>query len=354
MLYALYEIFNFKFFSYITVRAGAGFFVAFLLTAMLMPRYILFAKRRRRAQPILADAPKAHQAKNHTPTMGGLVFAGAALAAILLTADLANRYVQLGFLTIAAFAFIGFLDDSGKVLKADNKAGLTPRGKLALQGGFGLIIAALIYFYSHLDGTFYLPFMKRPFCDLGTFAICLWALVLVASSNAVNLTDGLDGLATVPAIFAVLTLGVFAYLTGNAVFSGYLLLPKFIGVGELVVLVAAFVGALLGFLWYNCYPAQVFMGDTGSLCIGGFVGFLAVCVKAELLLFVVGFVFVIETLSVILQVGSFKLRKKRIFRMAPLHHHFEMKGWSENKIIVRFWIIALLTNLIALAMLKIR
>ncbi len=354
MLYWLFELTNIKLFSYITVRSGFAFFLAFSLTAFLMPRYILFAKRRRRSQPILADAPKSHQSKNHTPTMGGLIFVAATILAVLASVNLANRYAQLGLLTLLLFALIGFIDDRGKVLCHDNKAGLTPRGKLALQGSFSLLIAALIYFYSHVDGSFLLPFFKRPFCDLGIFAVFFWAVVMVSASNAVNLTDGLDGLATVPAIFAILTLGIFAYFMGNAFYSNYLLLPKFIGVGELVILVAAFVGALLGFLWYNCFPAQVFMGDTGSLAIGGFVGFLAICTKSELLLFVVGFVFVIETLSVILQVGSFKLRGKRIFRMAPLHHHFEMKGWSENKIIIRFWMIALLANLFALAVLKLR
>ena len=176
----------------------------------------------------------------------------------------------------------------------------------------------------------------------------------MAASNAVNLTDGLDGLASVPSVFAIFTLGVFAYLMGNAVYSGYLLLPKIIGVGELAILASAMIGALLGFLWFNCYPAEVFMGDSGSLAIGAFIGYLGVATKSEILLVIIGFVFVMETMSVILQVGSFKIRKKRIFLMAPLHHHFEMKGWSENKIIVRFWTIALLANLIAMAVLKLR
>lgn len=189
---------------------------------------------------------------------------------------------------------------------------------------------------------------------MGIFALGFWTLVLVASSNAVNLTDGLDGLATVPSIFALLTLSVFLYVVGNAVASEYLLFPKNIGVGEVIIISSAFVGALVGFLWFNCYPAEVFMGDSGSLSMGAFIGYTAIISKNEFLLILVGFVFVLETLSVILQVGSFKTRKKRIFLMAPIHHHFEIKGWAENKIIVRFWIIALLANIIALTALKIR
>ncbi|MFW5607470.1 MAG: phospho-N-acetylmuramoyl-pentapeptide-transferase, partial [Campylobacter hyointestinalis] len=202
--------------------------------------------------------------------------------------------------------------------------------------------------------NFYIPFYKHPVLDMSYFVILFWILVLVSASNAVNLTDGLDGLATVPSIFALVTLGVFAYLMGNAVYSSYLLLPKFAGVGELLILATAMIGAMLGFLWFNCYPAEVFMGDSGSLSIGAFIGYMGIATKNEILLIIIGFVFVMETMSVILQVGSFKIRKKRIFLMAPIHHHFEIKGWNENKIIIRFWMIALLANLIALTALKLR
>ncbi len=354
MFYYLYEFTNLKLLSYITVRAGAAFFFAFGLCVFLMPVFIRWAKRKHASQPIYELAPENHKKKNHTPTMGGLVFVASTIVAILLTAHIGDHYVQCGIYAITLFALIGFIDDRAKILGASNHAGLSPRAKFALQWIFAFFVAGMVYAHSDLNSAFYLPFVKTPLFDMSFFAIPFWALVMVAASNSVNLTDGLDGLATVPAAFALITLGIFAYLVGNTVYANYLLLPKFIGVGELVILVSAFVGALLGFLWYNCYPAQVFMGDTGSLSIGGFMGFMAICTKNELLLLVIGFVFVIETLSVILQVGSFKLRKKRIFLMAPLHHHFEMKGWSENKIIIRFWTIALLANLIALAVLKLR
>ena len=222
-----------------------------------------------------------------------------------------------------------------------------------------LIIASFIcilplYMGSYISTDLYIPFYKYPLFDMQIFALAFWVLVLISSSNAVNLTDGLDGLATVPSIFSLATLGVFMYLSGNVIYSEYLLLPKIQGLGEVVIVCAALVGALMGFLWYNCYPAQVFMGDSGSLSIGGFLGFLAIISKNEILLILIGFVFVLETISVILQVGSFKIFNKRVFKMAPIHHHFEKIGWVENKIIVRFWTIALLANLIALATIKLR
>jgi len=202
--------------------------------------------------------------------------------------------------------------------------------------------------------TFYIPMYKFPLYDMHFFAVVFWVFVFVATSNAVNLTDGLDGLATVPSIFSIMTLGVFAYAIGNAVFSKYLLLPNIQGVGEVVIVAAALLGSLVGFLWHNAHPAEVFMGDSGSLALGGFIAYMAIVTKNEILLILVGFVFVMETVSVILQVGSYKTRKKRIFRMAPIHHHFEMKGWAENKIIVRFWIMAAISNIIALITLKLR
>jgi len=217
-----------------------------------------------------------------------------------------------------------------------------------------LAVSSLLIFGAHFPTTFYIPFVKMPLFDLGYFAIGFWTLVIISTSNAVNLTDGLDGLATVPSVIALGTLGIIVYLTGHAVFSKYLLLPYIPSVGEVTIIASALAGGLLGFLWFNCYPAEVFMGDTGSLSIGAFLAYMAILGKSEVLLILIGIIFVIETVSVILQVGSWKIRQKRVFLMAPIHHHFEMKNWAENKIIVRFWMIAFLANLLALITLKIR
>ena len=354
MFYHLYELTNLNIFQYISVRAGIAFFLAFGLTGYFMPKFIAWAKAKNASQPIYELAPQSHQKKGKTPTMGGLVFISTAIVASLLCAKLNNTFVIASILTLIGFMLLGFKDDYAKILGAKNHAGLTPKAKMLAQVGISFIISAILYFTKALDTNFYLPFYKFAIFDLGIFAIAFWTLVIVAASNAVNLTDGLDGLATVPAIFSLITLGVFAYICGHAVFSSYLLLPKIVGVGESIVVASALIGSLMGFLWFNCYPAEIFMGDTGSLSIGGYVGLMGVMTKNEILLIIIGFVFVMETLSVILQVGSFKIFKKRIFLMAPIHHHFELKGWVENKIIVRFWIIALLANLIALTALKVR
>lgn len=353
MLYWLYEVYSINILQYITVRAGIGFFLAFTYSVFILPKFIHWAKRRNANQPIYELAPKTHQRKTNTPTMGGLFFLFTALFGILLCARLDNGYVVTAIVCLLGFGAIGIKDDMAKILGNRNE-GLSPKVKLILQCVMGVLVASLILVFTEIPTDFYLPFYKFPIMDLGFFSIFFWMLVMVASSNAVNLTDGLDGLATVPTIFSMLSLGVFMYLSGNAVLSAYLLLPKIMGVGEMVIVAASLIGALMGFLWYNCYPAEVFMGDTGSLSLGAIVGYMAIVSKNELLLILVGFVFVLETASVILQVGSFKTRKKRIFLMAPIHHHFEIKGWAENKIIVRFWIIALLSNLIALTSIKIR
>ncbi len=319
-----------------------------------MPKFIAWAKAKNAAQPIYELAPQTHQKKAKTPTMGGLVFIGAAVFATLLCARLDNIFVVASLLCLVGFSALGFKDDLNKILGGKNHDGLSPRAKLAVQALIGLAVSTLLYFHGELGSKFYLPFYKFALLDLGVFAIIFWTIVIVAASNAVNLTDGLDGLASVPAIFSLLTLGVFAYICGHAVFSTYLLLPKIVGVGETVIIAAALIGSLMGFLWFNCHPAEVFMGDSGSLSVGAYIGLMGVMTKNEILLIIIGFVFVMETLSVILQVGSFKIFKKRIFLMAPIHHHFEIKGWVENKIIVRFWLIAILANLIALTALKIR
>ncbi len=318
-----------------------------------MPKFIRWAKRTSSTQPINHWAPERHQEKAKTPTMGGVVFVTSAIVASLFTMRFDNAYAWGALLVLILFMLIGLQDDYAKVKKSENLAGLTARVKLLLQIGASLIVACYICMVADFNTELYVPFVKTPLFDMGYFAILFWVVVIVASSNAVNLTDGLDGLATVPSIAALATFAIIIYITGNVKFSSYLLLPHF-NVGEVAVVAMAMMGALAGFLWYNCYPAEVFMGDSGSLTVGAFLGYLAIISKSEVLLLLIGSIFVIETLSVILQVGSFKLRKKRIFLMAPIHHHFEMKKWAESKIIVRFWMIAILSNILALITLKIR
>jgi len=340
-------------FQYISIRASIGFFIAFFLTMYLMPKFLKWAKSKNVSQPIYDLAPDSHKQKEGTPTMGGVVFVFAALIATLLTAKLNNPYVVGGLLIITLFSFIGIKDDFSKITSNKNDAGLSARMKLIYQFLASFVVIGALYYASHTT-TFYIPFYKYALFDMGFYSIVFWSLVMVGTSNAVNLTDGLDGLATVPSIVSFFTLTIIIYITGHAIISSYLLLPNIKLVGELSIMGASFGGALIAFLWYNSHPAQVFMGDSGSLAIGGFIGYMAIVAKSEILLLLIGFVFVVETVSVILQVGSYKLRKKRIFLMAPIHHHFEKIGWHENKVIVRFWIIAFMTNLIALASLKIR
>ncbi len=354
MLYWLYQTTHINIFQYITVRSGIAFFIAFILSLLLMPKFIKWAKSKNANQPIYSLAPQTHQTKGNTPTMGGLIIIFSALIAILVCVNLTNEFALIGFGIIALFSLIGIKDDISKIIGKSNTSGMNAKTKFALQLISALIAAYLLYTNTILNGDLYIPFYKYAVTNLGWFMILFWALVMVSSSNAVNLTDGLDGLATVPSIMSMLTLGVFVYISGHAILSGSLLLPKISGIGEVVIIAAALTGALVGFLWYNCYPAEVFMGDSGSLSLGAFIGYMAIISKNEFLLLLVGFVFVLETLSVILQVGSFKTRKKRVFLMAPIHHHFEIKGWAENKIIVRFWIMALISNIIALTALKIR
>lgn len=351
MAYYFYSLFGINLFQYITFRAGAAFFIAFVSTLLFMPLFIRWARGQKASQPISEFVP-AHRGKANTPTMGGIVFVGATLFASLLCARLDNIYVICGLVVIVAFALIGVCDDLKKVMSGSN-AGISARAKMLLlivvSAGVGSVLLC-----SGFESTLYLPFKKNPLLSMGALSILFWTLVMVATSNAVNITDGLDGLATVPSAFSIVTLSVFVYIAGHAGLSSYLLWPRVAGGGELVIVSAALVGALIGFLWYNCHPAQVFMGDSGSLALGGFIAYMAIISKNEFLLILIGSIFVIETVSVILQIGSYKMRKKRIFLMAPIHHHFEMKGWAETKIIVRFWTIALMSSLIALLTLKIR
>jgi len=352
MFYYFYDLLDINIFQYITVRAGIAFFIAFCLTLFLMPKYIAWAKKKKASQPINKWV-KSHENKKFTPTMGGAIFICSTIIASLLTIKLNNIYAIGGLVTLIGFGLVGMKDDLGKILSGDNLQGLSAKGKMGLLIIISLIVSLIIYF-NGMPTTFYVPFVKTSIFDMGYFAIGFWILVMIAASNAVNITDGLDGLATVPTVIGLGTLGIIVYLMGHAILANYLLLPNIKGIGEVVIIAAALSGGLLGFLWYNSYPAEIFMGDTGSLPIGAFLGYMAILGKSEVLLILIGFIFVIETLSVIIQVGFFKITKKRFFLMAPIHHHFEIKGWDESKIIVRFWMIAMIANLIALITLKIR
>lgn len=353
-MYYLSSFSDYAFFTYISVRSGFAFFIALVLSLFLMPKFIRWAKAKNANQPIYELAPESHKIKCTTPTMGGLVFVFCTLVASLLSVKFDNLFVLLALLCLVLFCAIGLVDDLGKVLKKDNHSGLSAGAKMLCLIGASLFCCVPLYLSGALSSQLFVPFYKYPLFDLHIFALFFWVLVFISTSNAVNLTDGLDGLATVPSIFSLATLGILLYLSGNVIYSEYLFLPKITGVGEVVIVCAALIGALMGFLWYNCYPAQIFMGDSGSLAIGGFIAYLGIISKNEILLLLIGFVFVLETVSVILQVGSFKIFHKRVFKMAPIHHHFEKVGWVENKIIVRFWLIALLANLLALATIKLR
>jgi len=351
MLYYFYSYFGINLFHYISVRAIFGFFLAFFLTLYLMPKFIKWAKGKI-TQPIYDLAPENHKVKSKVPTMGGVIFITSAIIAILFSAKL-NLFVIISLFTLILFMTIGIIDDLGKILYKNNQAGLSAKKKFLLQSIAALIISLILYF-NHFDTNLYIPFYKHPLFNMGIFAVFFWTFVIVGMSNAVNLTDGLDGLATVPSIFSLFTLSLFLYLSGNIIFSKYLFLPFENGIGETVIISTALIGALLGFLWYNANPAEIFMGDSGSLSIGAIIGVLAIFIKGEILLLFIGFIFIMETISVILQVGFYKKTGKRIFLMAPIHHHFEKIGWEENKVTVRFWIIAFITNLIAILSIKIR
>ncbi len=350
-LSAEYTFFNI--FRYITFRSAGAFITALLLAIILGPAFIRWLQKLNCRQNI-HDCVVAHQSKQGTPTMGGLLIMASFLIALLLWGDLTNSYVWLSLFVYVTFAGIGFIDDYQKINKHTNK-GLSARGKFLLQliaSGIAIVLLVMEPAYST---KLVFPFFKNINPDLGLWYIPFAMLVIVGASNAVNLTDGLDGLAIGPFVVATIVFSIFIYVTGHFRFAVYLQVPYIPQVGEVTVFCSALVGAGLGFLWYNAYPAQVFMGDVGSLGLGGVLGFLAVVCKQELLLVIVGGLFVLETLSVILQVGYFKLSGgKRIFRMAPLHHHFEMKGIPESKVIIRFWIVSVLFGLIALTSLKLR
>ena len=346
---------GFNVFLYITLRTILGVLTSLFVALVIGPVLIGYLSKYKVEQTVRDDGPETHLIKAGTPTMGGLLIIISISISTLCWADLANRYVLVVCAVTLAFAVIGYVDDYRKVVR-QNPRGLSARWKYTWQSviGFG---AALFLFYtseSPVDTQLIIPFIKFISIDLGWVFIVLTYFVIVGSSNAVNLTDGLDGLAILPAVMVAAGLAIFAYASGNIGFAEYLGIPYVPGVGEVCVFLGALVGSGLGFLWFNTYPAQVFMGDIGALALGAALGIVAVVVRQEIVLFIMGGVFVIETVSVILQVASYKLTGKRIFRMAPLHHHYELKGWPEPRVIVRFWIITFILVLIGLASLKIR
>jgi phospho-N-acetylmuramoyl-pentapeptide-transferase len=346
---------SFRVFSYLTLRAILSTLTALLIAVIIGPKMIRWLQHMQIGQTIRDDGPESHLAKSGTPTMGGLLILAAIVSSVLLWADLTNRYVWVTLFVLVSFGVIGFVDDYRKVIRKDAR-GLIARWKYFWQSVIAIAVAFYLYSSQQnpAETALLVPFFKDVMPQMGMLFIVVTYFVIVGTSNAVNLTDGLDGLAIVPVILVAGAFAIFAYVTGNINFSAYLHIPYLPLTSELVIVCTAMVGAGLGFLWFNTYPAQVFMGDVGSLALGGTLGVLAVLVRQEIVLIIMGGIFVVETLSVILQVGSFKLRGKRIFRMAPIHHHYELKGWPEPRVIVRFWIISLMLVLVGLATLKLR
>lgn len=356
LLYPLRDTFSgFNVFRYITFRSAGAVLTALIVTFILAPSMIAWLRRLKVGQHVRSDGPQTHLSKQGTPTMGGLLIVAALVSSVLLWSDLKNKYVWIVLFATLTFGGIGFWDDYLKVVKK-RSTGLRAIEKFGLQ----ILASAMIGFFLYFNPgdpnstSISVPFLKRLFLDLGWFYIPFVVVVIVGSSNAVNLTDGLDGLAIGLVGIAATANAVIVYLGGNKIIADYLKILYIPGSGELAIFCGALVGASLGFLWYNAHPADVFMGDVGSLSLGGALGTLAVVTKHELILVIVGGIFVIETVSVILQVASYKLTGKRIFKMAPIHHHFEQIGWPESKVITRFWIIGIILALISIATLKLR
>jgi len=346
----------FNVFRYITFRTAMAAVTALLLALALGPPMIRLLRRRQIGQSIREAGPRSHLSKAGTPTMGGLLILLAVILATLLWMDLANRFVWIALATLVSLGVVGFADDFVKFARRRN-LGLTGRGKLIPQFLVAFALAWAIELWAGqgaITTVVTFPFLKRVLLDLGLFYVPFVALVLVGSSNAVNLTDGLDGLAIGAVGIAAGTYAILAYVTGNAVAARYLQIPFVARSGELAVFCGALVGAALGFLWFNCHPAQVFMGDVGSLPLGGAIAAVAVMTKHEVLLAIVGGLFVLEALSVILQVVTYKATGQRVFRMAPLHHHFELAGWAESQVVIRFWILSILFAVLGLSTLKLR
>lgn len=341
-------------FQYITFRAVYAAVTALLLSLFLGPLLIKWLKKQKLGQKIREDGPEAHLIKSGTPTMGGILIIFSIVVSVLLWQDLRNPHTWIAILSILGFGLIGFVDDYLKIYKK-NSIGLRARFKFLAQILLSLVIVVVIFINSNNETTLlYLPFFKFPILDFSYFYIPFGVILLVGTANAVNLTDGLDGLAIGLVILVGIAFTILTYLTGRADYAEYLQIPYIPGSGELSILSFAIIGASVGFLWFNCHPAEVMMGDTGSLSLGGVIGVLALLIKKEILLIIIGGVFVIEALSVIIQVISYKTRKKRVFKMAPLHHHYELSGWKENKVVVRFWILGALFVLIGLSSLKIQ
>jgi len=350
------DIRAFNVFNYITLRAVLACLTALVITFLIGPVLIRKLTAYKVGQAVRDDGPQTHLAKAGTPTMGGALILAAITITVLLWGDLQNRLVWIVLWVMLGFGAIGWVDDYRKVVTR-NPRGLSVRTKLFWQSVIGVTAACFLAFYSNLpqQTAFIVPFFKQVTYPLGALGfIVMTYFVIVGTSNAVNLTDGLDGLAIMPTVMIGSALGVFAYVAGHAVFAKYLGFPYIPGAGELTVICGAIAGAGLAFLWFNAYPAEVFMGDVGALALGAALGTIAVIARQEIVLFIMGGVFVMETLSVMLQVASFKLTGKRIFRMAPLHHHYELKGWKENQVVVRFWIITMMLVLVGLSTLKLR
>ena len=350
-LHTTHSVFNV--FRYITFRAAMAALMALLISFVLGPYLIRSLAAKQIGQPIREDGPASHTTKAGTPTMGGTLIILALFLSTLLLADVTNPYILIALFVTVGFGIIGFADDYLK-LKRKSSRGLSARGKLFFQLAVAFIAAVILYRQPYSSSVLGVPFFKNIRPDLGPWYIPFAMLVVVSASNAVNLTDGLDGLAIGPVMTAATTYAFIAYVTGHLKLAEYLQIPYVSGVGEIAVFCAAMVAAGLGFLWFNTYPAEMFMGDVGSLALGAALGIVAVITKNEILLVIVGGVFVMEALSVIFQVGSYKLRRKRVFLMAPIHHHYELKGWPEPQIIVRFWIISIICSLVALSTLKLR
>ena len=341
--------------QYITVRGIFSVLTALLVSLFIGPYLIDRLRYYQIGQVVRDDGPETHLSKAGTPTMGGALILVSIAISTLLWSDLRNHYVWVLLLVTLMFGGIGWVDDYRKVFEG-NSAGLPAKWKYFWQSIIGLAAAIVLYFSasSPIETSYIVPFFKDIILDLGIFYIVISYFVIVGFSNAVNLTDGLDGLAILPTVMVGGALGAIAYLAGHSEFSGYLNIPNVLGSGEVAIFAGALVGAGMGFLWFNTYPAQIFMGDVGALALGAALGVMAIVSRHEIVLFIMGGVFVVETASVILQVASFKLTGKRIFRMAPLHHHFELKGWPEPRVIVRFWIITVMLVLFGLATLKLR
>jgi phospho-N-acetylmuramoyl-pentapeptide-transferase len=342
-------------FSYLTTRTFLSTLTG-LLIVLFMGEFFISKIRSIQFQQAIGDrGPESHKIKDGTPTMGGLLIIGSVIFSSLLWGDFSNRFLLIALLCLFLFALLGFLDDYKKV-KEKNSKGLSSWIKISYQILFASIISIALYFYifESFELIYIVPFFKEVSLSLGLLFIPISVFIIVGSSNAVNLTDGLDGLAILPVILITAALGLIAWAAGNTIVSDYLYIPYIDGTGELLVICGALIGSGIGFLWFNAYPAQIFMGDVGSLSMGAFIALIAIVVRHEIVFAVMSMVFIMEAMSVILQVSSFKLRKKRIFRMAPIHHHFELIGWKEPKIIVRFWILTFIFVLVGLSLLKIR